>query len=52
MPDNAAFEEGYDAHWEGVDISENPHREETGERCSWEEGRRASRKDDYDESEG
>ncbi len=22
---NAAFEEGYDAYWDGVDVSDNPH---------------------------
>ncbi|MGA2063281.1 MAG: hypothetical protein ABSG67_22655 [Thermoguttaceae bacterium] len=49
---NDAFEEGYDAYWEGVDVSDNPYEEDTDEHCSWEEGWRAARKHDYDESEG
>ena len=47
-----AFKDGYDAYWEGVDVSDNPYDEETEERRSWEEGWRAARKHDYDESEG
>ena len=52
MTDHTAFEEGYDAYWEGVDVSDNPHEEDTDERRSWEEGWRSARKHDYDESEG
>ena len=52
MPSQGAFDEGYDAYWEGVDVSDNPHDEETDDRRSWEEGWRAARKHDYDESEG
>jgi ribosome modulation factor len=49
---NDAFGEGYDAYWDGVDVSGNPYDEETEERRSWEEGWRSARKHDYDESEG
>jgi ribosome modulation factor len=52
MPVNDAYEEGYDAYWNGADISDNPFDEETEERQLWYEGWRAARKHDYDESEG
>ena len=52
MPTNDAFDEGYDAYWDGVDVGDNPYDEETEERRSWEDGWRAARKHDYDESEG
>jgi ribosome modulation factor len=52
MSPAAAFDEGYDACWDGVDVSDNPHDEETDERRHWEEGWRAARKHDCDESEG
>jgi hypothetical protein len=52
MPTTDAYDEGYDAYWDGVDVSGNPHEEDTDERRSWEEGWRAARKHDYDESEG
>jgi ribosome modulation factor len=52
MTNNDAFGEGYDAYWDGVDVSGNPHEEDMDERRSWEEGWRAARKHDYDESEG
>ena len=29
MTDHDAFEKGYDAYWEGVDVSDNPYDEET-----------------------
>jgi ribosome modulation factor len=49
-----AYEAGYDAYWDGGDVSENPYNQETdaeGYR-SWEEGWRKAREHDYDESEG
>lgn len=52
MSDDDAFEDGYDAYWEGFDVSDNPYDEDTDDRRSWEEGWRAARKHDYDESEG
>jgi hypothetical protein len=52
MSGNDAYDDGYDAYWEGVDVSDNPHDEETEERCHLENGWRAARKHDYDESEG
>ncbi len=54
MTDHEAFEEGYDAYWDGADVSDNPHKEEkdADARRSWDEGWRAARKHDYDESDG
>jgi hypothetical protein len=52
MTDNDALAEGYDAYWEGVDVTDNPHEKDTDGHRSWEEGWRAARKHDYDESEG
>lgn len=52
MADNDAYHEGYDAYWDGVDVSNNPYDEEIEERRSWEAGWRAGRRHDYDESEG
>ena len=46
-----AFEDGYDAYWKGVDISDNPYDEETEECRSWEDGCRSARKHDHHESE-
>jgi len=52
MIDNDAYDEGYDAYWEGVEVRDNPYEEDTDGHCSWEEGWRAARKHDHDESEG
>ena len=53
MSTTDAFEEGYDAYWDGVDAGGNPYGEdEPKERQGWESGWRAARKHDYDESEG
>jgi ribosome modulation factor len=52
MTSNQAYDEGYDAYWDGGDVSDNPFDEDTDDRSSWEEGWRAARKHDYDESEG
>lgn len=49
---NDTFEEGYDAHWDGVNVTDSPYKEDTDDHRSWEAGRRAARKHDYDESEG
>ena len=51
---NEAYDEGYDAYWEGVDVSENPYNEkkEADARLLWELGWRKARQHDYDESEG
>jgi ribosome modulation factor len=46
-----AFDEGYDAYWDGVDVSDNPYDEETEERGSWEAGWHAARRHDYDEDD-
>jgi hypothetical protein len=49
-----AYEVGYDAYWDGADVSENLYNQETEavEYRSWEEGWRKAREHDYDESEG
>jgi hypothetical protein len=52
MGNNEAFDEGYDAYWEGVDVGDNPHEPETEEFRCWEEGWVQARNHDYDESEG
>ena len=52
MATGNAFDEGYDAYWDGVDVADNPYEEDTDEHRSWEEGWRSARKHDYDESEG
>jgi hypothetical protein len=51
MTDQGALEEGCDAYWEGVDISDNPYEEDTDGHGSWGEGWRAARKHDYDEDD-
>lgn len=51
MSANDAHDEGYDAYWDGLDVTNNPYDEETDERPRWEAGWRAARRDDYDESE-
>jgi ribosome modulation factor len=54
MTTNEAHDEGYDAYWEGIDVSDNPYDEETDavQRKFWETSWREARKHDYDESEG
>ena len=54
MTDNDAFDAGYDAYWDGVDLEDNPYDQEKNadefESCI--AGWREARKHDYDESEG
>jgi hypothetical protein len=40
MPANDAYEEGYNAYWNGVDVSDNPYGKKTdaAQRESWEAG--------------
>ena len=54
MTDHAAYDEGYDAYWDGVDVADNPYdeEEEAAARLAWEEGWRKAREHDYDESDG
>ena len=54
MTDRRAHAEGYDAYWDGIEVSDNPYDQETEavQRESWEIGRREARRHDYDESEG
>ena len=54
MVDCDAYDEGYDAYWDGTDHEENPYDEEKDrqQRQSWDEGWRAARRHDYDEGDG
>ena len=54
MANNEAYKEGYDAYWEGADVSDNPYDEEkdADARLAWEQGWGKAREHDYDESEG
>ncbi len=54
MNNHDAYEEGYDAYWDGADSSDNPYdeAEEADARLAWEQGWRKAREHDYDESEG
>jgi len=54
MNENKAYDEGYDAYWEGVDVSDNPYDEEneSDARLSWAEGWRKARGQDHNENEG
>ncbi len=52
MNSTDAFDEGYDAYWDGVEVTDNPYEEDTDDHLCWEAGWRAARKHDYDESEG
>jgi ribosome modulation factor len=49
-----AYDIGYDAYWDGAEISENPYDVETEADAnkSWEDGWRKAREHDYDESDG
>ena len=51
MGNQEVFEDGYDAYWDGVDVSNNPYEEGTDGHNTWEEGWRAARRHDYDERE-
>lgn len=48
---NAAYQEGYDAYWDGADEGDSPYDEDTDERPSWNQGWRAGRKNGFDESD-
>jgi hypothetical protein len=48
---NEAFPEGYDAHWEGVDVGDHPPRQATDGFHRWEESWIEARRHDYDQSE-
>jgi ribosome modulation factor len=50
---NEAYDEGYDAYWEGIDDSDNPYdeKQEADARLSWEQGWRRARQHDYDEDD-
>ena len=47
-----AYDEGYDAYWEGADVSTNPYSECSEEYVSWDLGWRTAQGHDYDEKEG
>ena len=54
MTNRQAYDEGYDAYWDGLGCEDNPYEPEKDpeKHKSWDEGWRAARKHDYDESEG
>lgn len=52
MLDNDAFEDGYDAYWENMNLSGNPYEEDEEGHRSWKDGWRVARKHDHDHSEG
>jgi len=54
MSDRDAFQDGYDAYWEGVALEDNPYDADKnpGEFDAWIRGWREGRQHDYDESEG
>ena len=54
MSNHEAFDQGYDAYWDGVDESDNPYDEakDADARLSWDQGWRKGREHDYDESDG
>ena len=51
MSENKAFQEGYDAYWDGVDPDDNPYRSETAEHFSWDEGWSQAQLEDDDVTE-
>ena len=53
MTNRDAYDEGYDAYWDGLDREGNPYdqEKELEKRNSWEEGWRDARKHDYDEDD-
>ena len=52
MTDHEAYDEGYDAYWDGLEREDNPYQEQEPEKHkSWEEGWREARKHDYDEDD-
>jgi hypothetical protein len=54
MTNHEAYDQGCDAHWDGVDVSDNPYdaEKDAEARRDWEQGWRKARQHDYDESEG
>ena len=54
MTANDAYDEGYDAYWDGLQRDANPYdqQRDPDEHESWLEGWRAARIHDYDESDG
>ena len=52
MSSRDAYDEGYDAYWEGDEVSTNPYSECSEEYVSWDLGWRTAQGHDYDEKEG
>ena len=52
--DNEAYDIGYDAYWDGAEVTENPYDadDEADSFKSWEDGWRKAREHDYDEGDG
>lgn len=51
MADEEAFQQGYDAYWDGVDCDDNPFISETDQHYSWDEGWSQAQLED-DEADG
>jgi ribosome modulation factor len=51
MTDTDAFQKGYDAYWDGLDVTDSPYDEGSEENLAWHEGWYEARRHDYDESE-
>ncbi len=48
MLDDNAFEDGYEAYWEGVDPDDNPFSPGTAHASSWDEGWSQAQLEDAD----
>jgi hypothetical protein len=51
MTKTETFDRGYDAYWEGADVTDNPHdaADDPDEYKFWEDGWREARRHDHDE---
>jgi hypothetical protein len=52
MREDDAFDAGYDAYWDGVDIEDNPFKPEMPEHRAWDEGRPQAQSEDDGDEEG
>ena len=53
MNNHEAYDQGYDAYWEGVDVNDNPYDQEkdADDFEAWIKGWRKGREHDYDEDD-
>jgi len=52
MANRDAFDEGYDAYWDGIAAEDNPYDQGTEESHAWNEGWQKARQHDLDERDG